>query len=282
MRDQDVIDILERCKSDEKLCRSFDSDRSWALVSKACGFEEEAEKTSYGARDYIEYYVWQFTHAALKPMAASLAVFVFLVTGWFSAVNASNHALPGEKLYRVKLSMENVRLAVALTPEQKTQLQIEFANRRLEEMVNLSASSRDDRAEAVLLAVERFKENVVSIKEELDAENAELAKVASRKADVYKTAVESSAELNEEEVAEVQEIIDETKEQAVEVIITTHEASQDEETAKELEAEFEKRFAALEEVGDEKKLELARALQEEGLYRRAFQVLKEIELTIAE
>ncbi len=286
MKDHEFTKLLESMKDAPELGGGIDTAKMWNKFAGDFDFPKNNEKTSYGFRDYTEYYIWQFAHAALKPMAASLAVFVLLFTGWFSAVNASYQALPGERLYPVKLSMERVRLAIALTPEQNTELQIEFANRRLEEMVTLSASTRSDRVQAIQLAVSKFKQNVVNIKEEMGGENAELAKVVGRKTEVYKTTVQASAGLTEEEVAEVQEIIDNTKEQAVEVIITTHEVSQDEDSAKELETEFNKQLAAYDEIKlsteQTKKIELAKALQKESAYRRAFQVLKELEMSLVQ
>lgn len=280
---------MNKLKNDPEYNRPFDVERSWKLVSERCGLDPQLSQERYGARDYIEFYVWQFTNAMAKPLAASMAAFVLLIGGWIGVGNAANGALPGDRLYTTKLAMEKVQMAIAIGPEQKTKLQIEMASRRLEEMVELSATSYKHNPESVRLAVAQVKKEVQTIREDLKAEvstsaQTQLAREIGRKSTAYKASVEdSSARVPEEvkeEVDEVKALLEQAEDEAVEVIITAHESTEDEATAFELKKAFEKELAAVMvlELDEDAKaqIELAVKLKEEGLYRRAFQILKEL------
>lgn len=294
MNDQDILILMDKLKEDPEFSRDFNADLSWKLVSQRCGFLTDSDQSSYSFRDYLEYYVWQFTHAMVKPLAMSIAVFVLLLGGLVGASSASFSALPGDSAYPLKLSLEKTQLALAFDPQQKAKLQVEFTSRRLEEMVELSATAFESNPTAVRLAVAQFKKEVQSIRADLNVEvsnstQTELAKAVGRKASTYKTTVaDSSVNLPEDvqdEVDEVQTLLEETKDDAVQVIITAHEATDDEATAYELAKAFEKELASVSALElttvAKEKVDLAVSLQKEGEYRRAFQLLKEVKLSFS-
>ena len=289
MNDQDLLKLFDKLKNDPEFNRPFDVVKSWELVSKRCGFETEETQEKYGFRDYLEFYVWQFGHTMVKPLAVSMAVFLLLLGGFASANSSSFNALPGEPMYQVKLSLEKFQLATAFSPEQKAKLQVEFTSRRLEEMVALTATEYKDNASAIRVAVQQFKKEVENIQSDLKQKNAtstqtELAKEVGRKTIAYQeTVADSSANLPDDvkqETDAVQQILKDTQDEAVEVIITAHEATEDEAVARELEKTFEQQVAALQAkeltLAQEQKIETAILLQKEGAYRRAFQLLKEV------
>ncbi len=289
MNDHDIIKLMEKLKDTPELGGDFDSDKLWNKFAAENDFPVHGGPASYTFRDYLEYYVWQFSHVMVKPLAVGFAVFLLLLGGWTSATNVSLNALPGDQHYPLKLSLEKAQMLLAFSPEQKAKLQVEFASRRLEEMVELSASSFEQNPNAVLLAVRQFKKEVQSINTNLkvDAQTSvqkELAKEIGRKSNTYKTTVtDSSANASEdvkEEVDEVKALLEEAEDEAVEVIITAYESSADAAASFELEKAFEKELASVQtlELNDEEKekLEQAVVLKQEGAYRRAFQLLKEI------
>ena len=288
MNDKDIEQLFQTLKADKTICSDFNSDNSWNLIAGRCGFDQTVKPIKYTVRDRIEFYVWQFTHAVVKPLATSFAVVVLLMAGWIGSTNASFDSLPGDNLYPMKLSMEKVQLAVSFDPEQRSRLELEFTSRRLNEMVELTAERNLANPVRVRIAVDRFKDTVSSISNELtNNDSTELAKAVGRKTQVYRSTVKSSATDVPKEVAdqvlEVQQLIDTTQEQAVDVIITAHENQDDEETAHELKIAFDQQIGALNIGEDEElnqKLELAQALADEGSYRRAFQLLKEVELLL--
>ncbi len=279
--DKELIKLLQTMKDESVMGGSFDSDRAWNRIARNGGFSVSQEKTSYTFRDVVEYGVWQVTHATAKPLAAGLAIFVLVVGGWIGTVNTTFNALPGDGLYAVKIGLERTQLAFSLNTDQRAKLQVEFAGRRLEEMVELSAGSK---TQNLHLAVNRFKSELETIKEDLGQSDAtNLAKALSHKTVAYQHTVATSVvNLPSDDTLAVQEIIKDTNEQAVDVIITAHELAEDAESVREIETAFVNQVIALKALElDESlvsKLELAEALHAEGAYRRAFQLLKEVEL----
>lgn len=293
MNDREFEKLLEALKDTPEMGAGFDTQKLWSRFAQENDFSINNETIDYSLRDYLEFYVWQFSHTMLKPLAVSMAVFLLLLGGFASANSFSFNALPGEKMYNVKLSLEKMQLATAFSQEQKAKLQVEFTSRRLEEMVALTAVAYQTDSSAVRVAVLQFKKEVQNIQNDLKLRNSnqaqtELAKEVGRKTKVYQeTVADSSVNMPEDvkqEANEVQQILEETQEEAVEVIITAHEATSDEATARELQKTFEQEVEKLEfqelSLDQEKKLETAILLQKEGAYRRAFQLLKEVEVEL--
>lgn len=289
--DPELEQLLRSMKNDPAFGGSFDSKKSWEQVAKYCGFPKDISDITHTWRDYLEFYFWEFSHQMFKPLAA-VSIFVMLfVSGWIGAANASLGSIPGNRLYPIKIGMEKVQLALATSGSQRAQLRTEFANRRLEEMVEIAASSKQSDSIKLADAVDRFKQDVSEMKNDLSnsqdtsPQTTELAKAVGRKADVYASTVKASSPTLskdvQQKVKEVDEIISQTKEQAVEVMVTAHEQVQTEDNTHELEMTFEKAFAhaqTIAEPSEQVKLKQASDLQKQGVYRRAFQVLKEIEL----
>jgi hypothetical protein len=281
--EKQLIETLKSLRNDPDFGASLDYEGIHRRAMIRNGFDPDAIQHRYTVRDYVETYLWMFTHSLLKPMAAAMAVFVFAIAGSISIAGASGQALPGEKLYPVKIGMEQAQLALAFSDEQRAQLRVEFVSRRLEEMVEVAATlNKSGSSEDVQLAVNRFKSEVENIQEELHGEDAttqkEFAKAVGRKVEVYSSVTDSSTDLSEEVRGEVAEILEDTKDQVVEVIISAHEVEQDEEGAAELdEALASEMLAVSQAYGEaaEEAIRTAEALREEGLYRRAFQVLKD-------
>ncbi|OGL63561.1 hypothetical protein A3C09_04040 [Candidatus Uhrbacteria bacterium RIFCSPHIGHO2_02_FULL_47_44] len=287
--DPELEKLLISLKDHQALGGNFDFKKSWSDVADKCGFDADTSGLTHTWRDWLEFYIWDFTHVMLKPVGAFAFFILFFVGGWLGIANASLGTLPGEQLYKVKLGMERVQMALATSGAQKAQLRMEFTSRRLEEMVALAASGKPSDISQIAMAVDRVKQDVTDIKSDLTTETAsqatELAKAVGRKADVYTSTVTSSASTLpsnvQTQVDEVKTIISETKEQAVEVIITAHEQSVTADNTRELELTFQKAFAHASLIAtkeEQPKLAVATALQKKGIYRRAFQVLKEIEM----
>lgn len=283
--DPELEQLLKSMKNDPAFGGVFDAEKSWKQVAAYCGFPEDVSEVKHTWRDWLEFYIWQFTHVIAKPLAVGSVSFAILILGFVGAVNASLSVLPGEKLYNLKLGMEKTQLALATTDGQRAKLHVEFTNRRLEEMIQLAASTKQSDVAEFPLAVDRVKKEVTDIQTELSTEKGtELAAAVGRKADQYANTVSSTPTLSkdaEQKVKEVKQILNETKDQAVDVMITSHEQTLTPESTQELQTTFEKEFArvsALAQPKDAIDLTIAKKLQEQGLYRRAFQMLKEIEL----
>lgn len=87
----------------------------------------------------VGYRPWARLGRALAPLAAAFLALALLLG---ASVEASAHALPGDTLYPLKLAVERVRYAAALSQEDRAALHLEFAERRLEEVQALTDRGR--------------------------------------------------------------------------------------------------------------------------------------------
>jgi len=74
--------------------------------------------------------------------ALAMALVIFLSGN--GLVRASNGALPGDNLYPVKRTWEDVRLALVVNPESREELETEFEQERLEEVDELLTEGRHE------------------------------------------------------------------------------------------------------------------------------------------
>ena len=121
-----------------------------------------------------------FSYSWVKqPLAAALAL-VFIFSGGISY--AAESALPGDALYAVKTNVnEAVKVALATNTEAKANVQIELAERRIEEAATLASENRlDAETEGKLAAAfeahaESATEEVATIDEEDSSAAAEIS-----------------------------------------------------------------------------------------------------------
>ncbi len=77
-------------------------------------------------------------------LAASLALALIFLLGGTGIVNASSGALPGDNLYPVKRTWEEVRLWFTFSPEGREELESEYEQERLNEIDGLLAEGREE------------------------------------------------------------------------------------------------------------------------------------------
>lgn len=109
--------------------------------------------------------IW-FTSAAWRPVMTAMVVIVFVGGG--GTVVAAHDALPGDRLYAVKLAAEGVSERVAVTPEQRFVVQAAHASRRLEETESLLARQGivgEDRVARVRDAMGRYEDHLFTMNE---------------------------------------------------------------------------------------------------------------------
>lgn len=103
---------------------------------------------------------------SVRVMIVSLIV-VLVPGGGFTTVRAAMGSLPGDLLYPVKITTEKIQVAFASDQGAKTQLRVEFAERRLKEAEHIINNEIDNKEEKIALAVEKFKQEVKDITENL-------------------------------------------------------------------------------------------------------------------
>jgi hypothetical protein len=81
---------------------------------------------------------------AFQRLAISFTLTALFLTSGTGLVSASSSALPGENLYPVKLTWENVRLFLTFNEEHREILEDTFENERLHEVNELFVEGRDE------------------------------------------------------------------------------------------------------------------------------------------
>lgn len=193
-----------------------------------------------------------------RPLALS-GVLSLAVVAAVSVVVASENSVPGDPLYTVKRTQEQVRVAF-VSPEMRPGLQLDLAEKRLHELSQLSArplnqglSQEKKQEQALQLSVEADK-NIEAAQKEL----LRLTKETPEKAVQVASELKEQATLQQEQAKgaatpEVLARLDETKNTALSVIVEEKEAAQvsDQEVAGHLEeaiGELEARLARLQSV----------------------------------
>ena len=109
--------------------------------------------------DRVGSFFQHLTTNSLRLRTASIALllaFLFIMLSG-GTVYASAHALPGDTLYPLKTTLEDLRLAVA-NDEGESALYEQFTERRLEEIQALVGAGRE---EEIAIAVARFEETLL-------------------------------------------------------------------------------------------------------------------------
>lgn len=107
---------------------------------------------------------------ALQP-ATLLLLLLGLSTGSSLLVNAAYYSVPGDRLYRLKISLESAQLVLARDHTKAAELQIAFAQNRLNELTALVARPAEPAAQQVRVAqaVRRLKGAVAGVQQQVRA-----------------------------------------------------------------------------------------------------------------
>lgn len=105
---------------------------------------------------------------ALQP-ATLLLLLLGLSTSSSLLVNAAYYSVPGDRLYRLKISLESAQLALARDHTKAAELQIAFAQNRLNELTALVARPAEPAAQQarVAQAVRRLKGAVAEVQQQV-------------------------------------------------------------------------------------------------------------------
>ncbi len=84
---------------------------------------------------------------AARALATGLAIVLALVIGTYGLVSASAQSLPGDPLYGVKRTVEQTQLLLASDSQTRTQLEEQFAERRIREAQTIITQRRETQIE---------------------------------------------------------------------------------------------------------------------------------------
>jgi len=169
-----------------------------------------------------------------QPAFIATSLLLALFGGSLLSVSAAERSMPGDVLYSVKLATEQARLALAKDAKEKVKLKSEFTDRRVAEVKQVMASNAADRKERVMQAAEVLKQDMHTLKQQLDevkqVETPEAVKESAKIVDektvsVVQALQESKTDLTPEEkakVTEAQAAASDTSVKAIEVLADVH------------------------------------------------------------
>lgn len=160
---------------------------------------------------------------ALQPVAIfSLILGLFLITS-FASINASKNSLPGDTLYPVKITAENVRYNLTFSDQEKAKVAMSLVENRVNEFKSIVGQEDDSqKQEKIVQATEKIKNSLDKVKDkvqQIDQKSKDEGVVETVKEIDHKLAlVKDEIGSLKNEGNEVKEIINQVEETSVVVL----------------------------------------------------------------
>lgn len=178
------------------------------VVLEAIGHEEHAAvQTSLRTTGFAAFLRWMAVDLISAPLATTAAIFVFVLGGWLTSVNAASSSVPGDTLYGLKLVTERARLQLA-SLEDRAVLHTEFAQRRLAE----------GEIEAYKKEISQAQADLQELSSSGSEQTAEVAATIDEHMERLTSAVETSS-------ADVKDLTDAASQAVVDVLVDAHGAA---------------------------------------------------------
>jgi len=154
-----------------------------------------------------------------QTLALAMSLLLIFIGGPWLTIKASQPSLPGDLLYSVKRASEGIQTTVA-SEENKTNLQAEFAHRRLEELNKISndSFSSDEKAEKTKQVVNDFKHNLAGISQYVGNASKEQAIEVAKKTKKIKEDLDKMPAEIKDELVEAEKAIEEISDQVLTVL----------------------------------------------------------------
>ncbi len=189
---------LNKLKQLELDAERVSRQRDWLLSRVASEIEEEKHVT-----DLQAFFLLLSHPYVLKPLAYVAAVVLLLVSGSLYTMSAAINSHPGNTFYPVKVQLEKWQTSLLTTDEvDKVQKQMEFADRRLQELSSVVKDSKSpfDRQAQVAEVAKHLNNSLQEVKDSL-------VKAATEDKEGGEEVVKV-AQLVKEKSADIQEKID--------------------------------------------------------------------------
>ncbi|MFH0814876.1 MAG: DUF5667 domain-containing protein [Candidatus Falkowbacteria bacterium] len=140
----------------------------------------------------------------VRPVGVVVLALIFVLTGGVLGVRAAKQSAPGDVLYSVKLTSENLQVSLTGSAEAKTKLYLSFAEERMKEIEQTKAGG--SRAKNIASAAANLKEKIQKVNEQLTVVKTNNPEKAVELAKIVNTKVEEiGAKLREAEKTLVNE-----------------------------------------------------------------------------
>lgn len=128
-----------------------------------------AQNVKIGLAGYFQFVTQIFRQHVFEPAVVMFMIFGVFLSSSFT-INAAFYSMPGSPLYRLKIALENTHAAMTPNDNQRVELKIEFAQKRVEELDRIVASqdmNSTDKKEQIEAIATEFKNNVSAVKDHL-------------------------------------------------------------------------------------------------------------------
>jgi hypothetical protein len=117
-------------------------------------------------------------HPVLKPMVAFVLIFGFMFSGSLVVIAKAKNSLPGDRLFSVKIALEEARLLATTSAEGKAQFQTDMISARIDELNKIISAegSMEQKQPKIEEAVNNLQRHLLSAKDELPKLNKTEAK----------------------------------------------------------------------------------------------------------
>jgi len=209
-----------------------------------------------------------------KPLVGMAIVLLVVFGSWIATVSATKNSLPGGFLYNVKLTTERIQVNFVFDDEEKTNLEIKFADRRLEEIRQIVSQDSNDpkNRERLEVPLKKFQESMANVNMNLakieikDQQKAvEIANILDSKAQEYVEALkEQQGNMTESAVAEKTDnainVSKNTGERALDLMIRDFEAGQSRTLPDEISNKISDRIDSLEKEIEKSKADIKKII----------------------
>lgn len=196
---------------------------------------EAVSQSTFDFQDYLRFFVFKIPRLAAKPVGIIMLVISVVLGSSVAMVGAASNSLPGDYLlYTVKIATETVQSNLVTDPQDKVFLEIEFANRRVNEIkrVSLKSESTEKKQKRANEAVNQFKDNLQSVQNNLDTLKKEDPVKVVATANLVDMRVEELNKVVKEDMAkdngikdvakEVKKATEETATKALDIMVGKH------------------------------------------------------------
>lgn len=200
----------------------------------------------------------------VKPAISFAVIACFMVVAWTASVSATKNSLPGDLFYNIKLTTERVQANLTLSDEKRANLEIGFAQRRLDEIDKLMA--KDDEDSNLQIPLKEFQQNMANVKtslaklEKKDKGTAvKVANIIDEKSKEYVVLLENQQKQSPELAVNTQEAIAVSKNtgnKALSLIIQEYEAGTSDVPVAEVSQKVKDRISDLQSALNQSKEEI--------------------------
>lgn len=172
----------------------------------------------------------RFVYSVVRPVAVFVLIGAIATSGWIASVGATQNCLPGEICYGVKMATEKTQeLVVAVTgsDETATQMHLEFAGRRAEEVKKVAVKNAPDVSKNANVAIKKLEQSIQSAGESLKnmsesqpGKMVEATKEMAQKSEEIKTNLQEATLQNAGvNIVEANKIINDAKVEAITTVL---------------------------------------------------------------